>query len=440
MEILIILLLTLLNGFFALSELSIISANKSRMAQKAKDGSGRAKTVVALLEAPEDFLSAIQVGITLIGIISGAYGGAALSDDMQRWLMGFSFFAPYAHTLSVVLVIGLITYFSIVIGELIPKSIALSNADGIALAVSPIIKGFTALTMPLVKLLSGSTSLVTKALGVKEQTEERLSSEELRQIIRTAGRQGVLAKEETRLHQNVFSFAGQKAKNLRTHRREVEYLDITQPLEVIREAIQASAHSKFPVTEGSLDNVVGVLTAKDFYEFLAKGKGGNLRDVVLKPIFLPESMSASTALNLFKRSKQYLGIVIDEYGTVEGILTLHDILEAIVGDIPDAHEVDEPEIVKREDGSLLVSGSIEVQALNRALKKAVVPRDEENYSTLAGFISFILGRFPATGERFTHAGHEFEVVDMDGVRIDKVLMWSIPEPAEDSEALNQVNA
>ncbi|WP_207429956.1 hemolysin family protein [Sabulibacter ruber] len=431
MEILIILLLTLLNGFFALSELSIISAGKTRMAQKAKEGSGRAKAVMALLDAPEDFLSAIQVGITLIGIVSGAYGGAALSDDMREWLSGISFLAPYAHTLSVVLVIGLITYFSIVIGELIPKSIALGNADTIALAVAPIIKGFTALTMPLVKLLSGSTSLATKALGIKEPGEERLSGEELRQIIRTAGRQGVLAREETRLHQNIFSFANLKAKNLRTHRREVEYIDISQPLDSIREAIKASAHSKFPVTEGGLDEVVGVLTAKDFYEFLARGKSGNLREVIQKPIYIPESMPANTALNLFKRRKQYLGIVIDEYGTVEGILTLHDILEAIVGDIPDAYEANEPDVVRRQDGSLLVSGSIGVAELNRALKQKVVPKDEENYSTLAGFISFLLGRFPETGEVFTHAGHEFEIVDMDGVRIDKVLLKRLP-PAEEA--------
>ncbi|TXK20971.1 HlyC/CorC family transporter [Pontibacter qinzhouensis] len=422
MEIIILILLTMLNGFFALSELSIISVNKNRIAQKAKQGSRSANTVIKLLESPENFLSAIQVGITLIGIVSGAYGGAALSDDMKQWLSGFSFLAPYADTLSIILVVGLITYFSIVIGELIPKTIALGNADNIALTVAPIIKVFTVATMPLVKLLSGSTSFVIKLAGIKEPPEEKMSEEELRQIIKTAGKQGLLAKEEIQLHQNIFTYSEQRARNLRTHRMDVEYIDINQPVEGIKDIIQRSAHSKFPVADGTFDKIIGVLTAKRFYEYLAGNREESLSSVLQQPIYIPETMLANAVLNIFKKQKQYLGIVIDEYGSIEGIITLHDILEAIVGDLPDMDEVDEPSFVKRDDGSLLVDGSVEIYDLNRELKEEVIPKDADNYVTLAGFISYTLGKFPAAGDKFQVGGYELEIVDMDGFRVDKVIL------------------
>lgn len=428
MEIIIILLLTMLNGFFALSELSIISANKNRMAQKAKEGSKSAQTVQSLLQSPEDFLSAIQVGITLIGIISGAYGGAALSDDVRAWLLSVHFLAPYADTLALVLVIGLITYFSIVIGELIPKTIALGNADSIALAVAPVVSVFTRMAMPLVKVLSGSTNFAIRILGIREPSEEKMSEEELRQIIKTAGRQGILAKEEIQLHQNIFTYSEQKAKNLRTHRMEVEYLDINQPIEAIKELIQRSAHSKFPVADGSFDNIIGMLTAKNFYEYLMEDRGDPLRSILQPPIYIPEAMLASSVLNIFKKNKQYIGIVIDEYGTIEGIITLHDILEAIVGNLPDLDEVDEPDIVGREDGSFLVSGSIEIFDLNRELRQELVRRDPDSYATLAGFITHHLGRFPTVGEKFEHNGFEVEIVDMDRFKVDKVILKQKPAP------------
>ncbi|WP_018478474.1 hemolysin family protein [Pontibacter roseus] len=428
MEIIVLILLTLLNGFFALSELSIISVNKNRITQRAKKGSTGAGAVLDLLESPENFLSAIQVGITLIAIISGAYGGAALSGDVEAWLSGVSFLAPYAATLSIVLVVGLITYFSIVVGELIPKTIALGNADNIAVAVAPTIKVFTKATMPLVKLLSGSTNLVIRVLGIKEASEEKMSEEELRQIIKTAGKQGILAKEEIQLHQNIFTYSEQRAKNLRTHRKEVEFVDINQPVEQLKETIEHSAHSRFPAVIGSFDNVIGILTAKRFYEYLAGNRAEPIQSVLYPPIFIPETMLANSVLNTFKKEKQYMGIVIDEYGTTEGVITVHDILEAIVGDMPDLDEVEEPEILKREDGSLLISGSIEVQELNRELRAEVVRRDSDNYSTLAGFLSYTLGRLPVSGDKVLLNGFELEIVDMDGFRVDKVILKRVEAP------------
>lgn len=433
MEIIILILLTMLNGFFALSELSIISVNKNRVKQKAKQGSKNAQTTLELLDSPEDFLSAVQVGITLIGIIAGAYGGAALSDDVRAWMLNVSFLAPYADTLSIILVIGLITYFTIVVGELIPKTIALSNAEKIALTVAPAIKVFTKATMPLVKLLSGSTNLAVKLLGVKEPSEEKMSEEEIRQIIKTAGRQGILAKEESELHQNIFTYADQRAKNLMTRRMDVEWIDINHPIEKIKGIVQTSVHSKFAVSDGSFDKLVGVLHAKDFYEYLLSDRHKPLEEIIHKPIYISESMLANAVLNTFKKQKQYMGIVVDEFGSIEGIITLHDLLESIVGDLPDLDELNEPAILKRDDGSYLVNGSVPIRELNKELRQEFIRKDADDYSTLAGFIIHHLGRFPTSGEKLEHNNFEVEIIDMDGFKVDKVILTR--KPVLDTEEL-----
>lgn len=427
MEILIIILLTFLNGFFALSEISIISVRKSRIEQKARQGSKNARILLDLIRQPEGFLSAVQVGITLIGIVSGAYGGAALSDDMEALLLRVPFLAGYADTLALVLVIGSITYFSIVIGELIPKTLAISNAESIALFVAPVIRVFTSLAMPLVKILSGSTNAVIRLFGIREAAEETISEEELRQIIKTAGKQGVLAKEESELHQNIFHYTAQKAKNLVTHRQEVEWINLQTPLEEIRALIQKSAHSKFPVADGKFDNIVGILTSRDFYELIVAG-GQSIAEIIRPPIYISETMYANAILNLFKKNKQYIGIVVDEFGSPEGIITLHDILEVIVGDLPDVDETSEPQILLREDKSYLVNGTISIHDLNRELRKDLIQRHSDNYSTLAGFIIDYLHHLPVTGEKIEHNGYEFEVVDMDGTKVDKVLLKKLGPP------------
>jgi putative hemolysin len=427
MEIIIIIILTFLNGFFALAEISIISVKKSRIEQKARQGNKNARILLDLIREPEGFLSAVQVGITLIGIVSGAYGGAALSDDMRSLLLGVPFLAGYADTLAIVLVIGAITYFSIVIGELIPKTLAIGNAESIALVVAPIVKVFTTLTMPLVKILSGSTNAVIRLFGIREAAEETISEEELRQIIKTAGKQGVLAKDESELHQNIFHYTAQKAKNLFTHRREVEWIDINDPLDEIKALIRESAHSKFPVADGAFDNIVGILTTKDFYEKVVAGNE-SLQTAIQPPIYVSETMYANAILNLFKKHKQYLGIVVDEFGSPAGIITLHDILEAIVGDLPDQDETNEPEVVKRDDNSYLVNGTITIQDLNKELRRELISRGSDNYATLAGFILHYLNHLPVTGEKLEHNGYEMEVVDMDGIKIDKVLIRKVTSP------------
>jgi putative hemolysin len=298
MQILIIFILTLLNGFFALSEIALVSVKKSRIEHLAAQGSSRAKIVLQLLENPENFLSSVQVGITLIGIISGAYGGVTLTDDMEQFLSSFTILSSYHHIISLVTVIGSITYFSIVIGELVPKTIAMNNAESIALFCVPIIKYFTLITYPFVKLLSVSTNFILKLFGIKENETEKVSEDELRFMLKNARKQGVLEKEESEVHHNLFSFTDQTAKSLMTHSSEVEWINSNLPVETIFEKLKESVHSKFIVGDGSIDKVLGVITIRDFLEHY-KREGFELAQIINLPIFIIHNTPAFKILNAF---------------------------------------------------------------------------------------------------------------------------------------------
>ena len=421
MELLIIFILTLLNGFFALSEIALVSLKKSRIEHLAARGSSRAKIILKLLENPENFLSSVQVGITLIGIISGAYGGATLTDDMEGYLSGFSFLQPYVHDISLVIVIGGITYFSIVVGELVPKSIAMNNAETIALICVPVIKYFTLITYPFVKLLSISTKLLLKVFRVKENESERISEDDLLFMLKSAGKQGVLEKEESQIHQNLFSFTDQTAKSLMTNSKEVEWINYNDDKEKIFSKVRESVHSKFTVGDGSIDKIKGVITIKDFLENHNR-EDFKIDDIISKPIFFTSSTPAFKILNIFKIKKQYIGIVIDEHGGLKGIVTLHDLIEAIVGDLPDEDETDELNIIKREDGTYLINGKTLIYEMNQYFQREVIQDNISQYATISGFILDHLRTIPNAGDKVNHNNLQFEIMDMDGNRIDKVLM------------------
>jgi putative hemolysin len=421
MEILIIFILTLLNGFFALSEIALVSVKKSRIEHLAAQGSSRAKIVLQLLENPENFLSSVQVGITLIGIISGAYGGVTLTDDMEQFLSSFTFLSSYHHIISLVTVIGSITYFSIVIGELVPKTIAMNNAESIALFCVPIIKYFTMITYPFVKLLSVSTNLILKLFGIKENESEKVSEDELRFMLKNARKQGVLEKEESEVHHNLFSFTDQTAKSLMTHSSEVEWINSNQTVETIFEKLKESVHSKFIVGDGSIDKVLGVITIRDFLEHY-KREGFELAQIINLPIFIIHNTPAFKILNAFKSKKQYIAIVVDEFGATKGIITLHDLTEAIVGDLPDEDEKDELNIIKRDDNSYLIDGKTLIFELNQYFQKEIIEDNISQYTTISGFIISKLQSMPNTSDKVSYENYEFEIMDMDGVRIDKVLM------------------
>ncbi len=424
MELLIIFVLTLLNGFFALSEIALVSVKKSRIEHLAAQGSTNAKTVLKLLDNPENFLSSVQVGITLIGIISGAYGGAALTDDMVVLLSGLTFLGDSLHTVSLIIVIGGITYFTIVVGELVPKTIAMNNSERISLFCVPVIRVFTLITYPFVKLLSISTSLILKLLGIKENEAEKVSEEELRFMLKTAGKQGVLENEESEAFQNLFSFTDQTAKSLMTHSSEVEWINYNWSKEVIFNKVKESVHSRFIVADGVLDKPIGVINIKDLLENYSH-EDFSLDRILTKPIYLIMNTPAFKILNLFKDKKQYMGVVVDEFGSVRGVITLHDLIEAIVGDLPDEDETDKKYIIRREDDSYLLNGRTSIFELNQFFAREIIENNISHYSTVAGFMMDHLKAMPHEGDIVEYENFKFEIVDMDGVRIDQVLMTKI---------------
>lgn len=421
MELLIIFLLTLLNAFFALSEIALVSVKKSKIEHKAAQGNSSAKKILDLLQNPENFLSSVQVGITLIGIISGAYGGAALTDDMHQLLIGWGLEGNYVQTLALVIVIGGITYFTIVIGELVPKTIAMNNAENIALVCVPIIIVFSKLTYPFVKLLSFSTNLILKVFGIKENDADRVSEEELRFMLKTAGKQGVLEQEESQTMQNLFSFTDQNAKSLMTHSSEVEWIDVQSDVEGMFDVIKGSVHSKFVVADGSLDRPKGIINVRDFLKNY-NNSDFDILNFIKSPIYVAKSTPVFKILALFKEKMQYIGIVVDEFGSVLGIITLHDLIEGIVGDLPDLDELDDKDIVVREDGSYLLDGRLLIHELNRYFGATIIEENISNYSTISGFVIAQLKSMPALGDKVQHGDFNLEIMDMDGIRIDKVLM------------------
>ncbi|MEN9997135.1 MAG: hypothetical protein RI922_125 [Bacteroidota bacterium] len=421
MEIIVIILLTFLNAFFALSEISLVSVKKSRIQHLADQGNSRAKTILGLLDKPENFLSSVQVGITLIGIIAGAYGGATLTDDLEKVLVNVKFLGDSTHLVALFIVIGSITYFTIVVGELVPKTIAMNSAEKIALVCAPIIKYFTLATFPFVKLLSISTKLILKLFGVKENDSDHMSEEELKFMLFNAGKQGVLETDESQVHQNLFYFTDQTAKSLMTHNSEVEWIDINLSIDEIFEQLLKSVRSKFIVCDGQMSNIKGVITIKDFFENY-KNPGFKLHDIIEDPIYIIQNTPAFKILSLFKTKKQYIGTVIDEYGGVVGIITLHDLIEAIVGDLPDEDEIDELDITKRDDGSYLINGKTLIFELNQYFQKEIIEDNISQYTTVAGFMLEHLKSIPVAGNNFEYENYYFEIMDVDGLRIDKILM------------------
>jgi putative hemolysin len=421
LELLIIFILTLLNGFFALSEIALVSVKKARIDHLAAQGNKSAKAIQVLLLNPENFLSSVQVGITLIGVIAGAYGGAALTDDMVAILSGWGMPLEYVQTLSLIIVIGGITYFTIVVGELVPKTIAMNNPEGIALVAVPIIRVFTMITFPFVKLLSVSTKLILKVTGIKENEGERVSEDELRFMLKTAGTQGILESEESQAMQNLFSFTDQTAKSMMTHSSEVEWIDFNWSKELILAKFTKSTHSKFPVGDGTLDNLKGVVSIKDLLENYNR-PDFQLSQIILRPIYVIQNTPAFKILNLFKGKKQYMGVVVDEYGSVRGIITLHDLIEAIVGDLPDEGEIQEESITLREDGSHLINGRATINEINQFFAKPLIEENIGQYATISGFMIQHLKSMPHAGDVVLVGDLKFEILDMDGVRIDKVAV------------------
>jgi putative hemolysin len=422
MEIIILGILILLNGFFSLSEIALVSSKRSRLEQLKLNGSKGAEVAERLLANSGNFLSAVQVGITLIGIITGVYGGMNIADDVSPFFTQFEVTRSYAHEIALTLTVILITYVSIVIGELVPKTVALSNPERIAVRVAPVIYYFSAAFYPFVKLLSVSTDLVNKIIGVKKR-DEHMTEAELRQIIRLATHEGVIEKEQNIIHEKIFYFSDKKAKHIMTHRTDIEWLDIAKPEDELREDLSKVQHSKVICSKENLDNFQGVLYVKDYYKSKTLTGETDIKSLLVQPVIVPENADAQRVLNQLRQKKIHICIVVNEYGGLEGIITLHDIIESIVGQIPDEGETYEPDVFKRDDQSVLVNGDAPIETLAEIIENFTIDFDKIDYSTVAGFIFEQINNIPKTGDKIEYLDYTIEIVDMDGNRIDKILIY-----------------
>ncbi len=421
MEIIVLTILILLNGFFALSEIALVSCKRSRLEQRKINGSKGAKIALKLQDNSENFLSAIQVGITLIGIVTGVYGGMNIADDVTPFFQKFDFTKSYATQIALSLTVIIITYFSIVIGELVPKTIALNNPDKIAVRVAPLIHYFSSAFYPFVRLLSISTNYVNKLIGLKKQSEQ-ITEAELRQMLKIASTEGVIKKEQNVIHENVFYFADKKAKHIMTHRTDVEWIDIDKTYEAINEILLNVQHSKVICCNGGLDSFKGVLYLRDYFRLISSNRQIDFNKIIIEPLIIPENIDAQKVLTLMRQKKNHICCVVSEYGGFEGLITLHDIIENIVGQIPEEGELYEPDIFVRDDKSVLVSGDAPIEKLTEIIEDFIVDFDKIDYSTVAGFVFKQIEKIPQLGDKFDYNGYVIEIVDVDDKKIDKVLI------------------
>ena len=421
-NIVIIFVLILLNGFFALSEIAVVSSKKTKLDTERKKGSKGAEMALKLQSDPDNFLSSVQVGITLIGIINGAYGGATLTSAVEPIFRHNPLLAPYADTIAMVLVVFIITYVSIVLGELVPKTFALNNPERLSILVARPINYISIVFYPFVKLLSFSTGLFNRILGMKPK-EEVISEMELRAMLKIASKEGVIETDENTIHEQVFYFSDKRAKHLMTHRTDIEWVDISKERNEAIVDLMKVNHSGILACNGSIDDFAGVIPMKEFFIRLYKNTLFRIQDVVVEPVIVPVNMRAQKVLDIFKQHNRNIVVVVDEYGSLEGIITLHDLFENLVGSIPDENDADgEPDIFFRDENSALVSGEAPIEILGQFIDDFVIDFDDIDYSTVAGFVLSHINKIPQLGDTFIYENITFEIVDIDNNKIDKILI------------------
>lgn len=422
-EILVILVLILVNGFFSMSEIAIVSARKTRLEQRADDGDKGAARALELSNATSKFLSSVQIGITLIALFTGALGGATLAGRLAKVLSNIPWLAGSAETISLIIVVLITTYVSLVIGELIPKKIALNDPEKIALNVSGVMHFVSKITAPLTKLLSASTDLGIRVLGVKPSDEPAITEEEIKVLIDQGTQIGVFGEAEQDMVEGIFRLNDRSINAIMTPRTEIVWLDANDDIDETLKIVLESPYSRFPVSRGSLDNVLGVLKSKTLMENLLSKKTFNITDLLEKPLFIPENTPAMRVLEIEREHSVHEALVIDEYGGVLGFVTLFDVLEAIIGELPSRDQQTEPEIVQRADGSYLIDGLLPIDEFKELLDLDLLfEEDKVGFQTAGGFVLNHIGAIPKSGEFFVWGDHRFEVIDMDGHRIDKILV------------------
>ena len=422
LEIAILLLLFLVNGVFAMAELAVVSSRRERLQILADSGNAGARAAIELSREPSNLLSTVQVGITLIGILAGAFGGATLTAELAGLLAPLPVVGPYAEGMALIAVVAAITFGSVVLGELVPKQLALRNPERVAASLARPMHTLSRLTRPVVRLLNLTTAGTLRLLGVRGQgQDEMVSEEEIRMLLEQGAASGVIEAAERDMVDGIFRFGDRQLRSLMTPRTEIVWLDVDADETSVRETVLSSGYSRFPVCDGTIDHVIGVVLARELLAEMASGRPPDLRALARPALFLPETMLALRALEKFKQTGIQGALLVDEFGGIDGLVTIIDMMEAIVGDIPSVSEIAAPPVVRREDGSWLVDGQLDVEEVRELLDVAQLP-DEDDFHTLGGFVMTRLNRLPRVGDTFAWGDYRFEVVDMDGNRVDKVLI------------------
>ena len=424
MEIFIILLLILLNGVFSMSEIALISSRKNRLETAAKKGNKNAKVALDLANSPNKFLSTVQIGITLIGILTGIYSGDKITTDVQEFIATFEALAPYSKSIGVGIVVVILTFFSLVLGELLPKRIGLNYPESIAKAVAVPMKIVSQVTAPFIWMLTTSTDFLLKIFQIKPTADGKVTEEEIKAIIKEGTEVGEVQEIEQDIVERVFHIGDRKVNSLMTHRSDIIYLSLEDTKEEIKEKVLDELHSVYPVCEENLDSVIGLVLLKDLFVSFETGKF-DLRSITREPVYLIEQTSAYKALENFKKSKLHYAFVVDEHAIFQGVITLNDILEALVGDASDFDE-DEYKLVANEDGTWLVDGQYSLHDFLTYFDLDDIINDYE-VTTVSGFFITELGNIPAQGEKIIWNKLELEALKMEGAKIDKVLIKQYKE-------------
>lgn len=433
MDIALLLFLIILNGVLAMSEIAVVSSRKTRLQKLADDDSPGAQSALELSNEPSTFLSTVQVGITTVGILSGAIGETALADPLTAWLAGSALLEPYARGIAMTIVVIGLTYFSVVVGELVPKQLGLLAPEKVASLMAPPMNMLARSARPLVWLLSASSGLLLRLMGATRQEEPPVTDEEIKVLMEQGSEAGVFHESEQAIVSNVLRLDEQRIGAIMTPRKEIYVLDLNEPEDVIRQRISDSPFTRVVVCRDGLDHIVGILRTSDLLKDALAGRPISVELSLRPPLYVPEGVSTTHLLENFRKSRQQCALIVDEYGELQGLVTLNDVLTSIVGDLPSSENPEEMDIVVREDGSLLIDGSVSIERLKSALEtEEELPGEDENaYNTLGGFIMYQLGRVPAVTDHFELAGFRFEVVDMDKHRVDKVLVVRRVQPLQD---------
>ncbi len=426
LEIALIFVLILANGLFSMAEMAVVSSRKARLKQRALEGSRRARVALALADNPNNFLSTVQIGITMIGTLAGAFGGATVAERLAAYLKQFPQAAKHSESISISVVVFLIGFLTLVLGELVPKALALGHAESIACALAPLMKALSKLGSPLVRLLTFSTEIVLHVLPIRKSTEAPVTEDEINVLVAQGAEHGEFAEAEREMVSKVFRLADRKVVELMRPRQKIHWLDVNEPWHVHVREIDASHHSRLLVADGELDNLLGIVHVKEILLALRENQV-DLRALAQRVLVVPESTPALRMLERFQETGQQLAVVVDEHATIQGVVSPSDLMEAVMGEMKAAdNEEARPKVTTREDGkSWLVDGALPYSDLLDELGIRELPLKDDSFTTVGGLVLSQLHRIPAAGDSFALGGYQFEVLDMDGNRIDKVMVQAI---------------